>query len=734
MYEGAGDDRSGADTHLECGMHVGAQDGLLTPRPLELPQPPGAPPLGMAPIFGARDLAGYPPAAPDLVPFEPEPRPDAEESLPSRRSTSRTSGKRTTAASGASAASASAAAALSSVPRAAQLDPPPSPATPRSRQLRRTKTVGSTARKQRVGIGEAAGIRLSVSHTASSAGRKTEVLPPRDESQVVRKVKPCRTEATSDDVIRELGLELNGSNQRLVILRQSLEAAHQNSEAVVDRLREAHRRIDELEGMREEDRKKWLDTVECWRKHMDENDEKATKERDALTAERDSFENQARAANEMERDVNQAKAKLNEATAEGEGVVGFNGADGVQGCLVDMADGVQSVVIAMKGVVNALQVEKDRLETTVRELTTSVQTYSRRECEYEQRLEAMSSEARRVEEVAIQAAEEQQQEQCRKLSAMRDQFVLQQRQYEANIADLRIDLSTAATCRDEQIVALTHGYDATIAELEAELFRDKQTSTDAIDAMKNEILQLEATLKEQSEQADQIRQDADNQLAEKRRELQEIAKQLTGLEEQAQECMAERALAKTNEACFLEQVEALQSKLKDYELQMLKKDRLILSAAEREACLRKQCDEAAVKHAALQEQKAGLEKVAEALQIQLTAAQRRSDQAEHSAAAAERQSRRRQSELERVREELAVKDAHLEDLRHKALQHQLEAQQLRARVVDSSLAFRRGMPEAAATPPEPRPSPVRLVGGSPFPALSPPLPAYPPFPTTILEP
>ena len=72
-----------------------------------------------------------------------------------------------------------------------------------------------------------------------------------------------------------------------------MEDAERRNNALTERLRGAHERISSLETVREDDRRKWLTTVESWRVHLHSSTDKHLRDKEGLELRLSAYEQQS---------------------------------------------------------------------------------------------------------------------------------------------------------------------------------------------------------------------------------------------------------------------------------------------------------------------------------------------------------------------------------------------------------------------------------------------------------
>ena len=523
---------------------------------------------------------------------------------------------------------------------------------------------------------------------------------------------------SQDAIIHELGTELSAANERYIETRRtleaSLEASQQNNINLVERLKESNTRIDTLEALREEDRVKWLSTVESWKTHLEETDAKAKRDRETLELRLQAYEQSLQFSDDLgsllqtaeqrattlQRQLDEAKAELRTELEQTQRL-----AEDVEGAKKDLlaalaeqthsaeqAALLQTMVTSLRTELTKSSVEKDSLQLRIEDLHDQIAKLSTQiavtESDFSQHkenhiliLDKAQADAR-VDLQNLCSAHEV--EMCK----LRRDLQVRSEQYEDELGGVRHDILTQSHAHEDEVAALQREFDATLLRLRAQQQQEKKLDHDAAEALKAEIADLEGRSREALSTADGLQAQHDERLFEKTKEIHELSIHLEAAKKTAKTLEAENQVFVRNTAFLETQLEDLQGKQRDDHAKILLGERHLVAAQEREALLRAQVAEAEAKHGVLSERLAHVAAESESASSQLLQERRKIEAAKNNASIEERNARRLEAEGCRLREELRLRDANLEEMRAKSVQQQVDMQQMRLKLVEANITRR----------------------------------------------
>ena len=518
-----------------------------------------------------------------------------------------------------------------------------------------------------------------------------------------------------DQMIHELGRELSTSNERYNEAKRQLESTLESSQGnnvnLISRLKDANARIDTLEKLREEDRLKWLATVESWKSHLDETDSKSRKDRETLELRLSAYEQSIQFSDDLSallqkseqrllesnRDLDTQKAQYRELAKQNEDVEAeasaakrdLQAAMAEQSHVAEQATFLQTMVTSLRSELSKSSVEKEGLESRLEGMHANAEKLSislaatSREVEQQKENHAILLENCQAEHRSEMASRQNDNE--LELNKLRREISVRTQQYEDEIGGLRHDLVSQSHTHENEVNTLQREFDTSLTRLRTQHQQEKRLDTEMLEALKQEIKELEVRSQETLQALDNTQTHADEKLFSKTKEVHDMKAEVAGLQQNVKAVESENQVFVRNQAFLETQLEDLQTKQREDLSKILHHERMLVTAQERDSATKGHLAESEAKNAVLQERLTTVLTENEQLSTQLTQAYRKVDHVKNNVSIGERQAKRQHSDAERLREECIMKDTLIEELRGKVVVQQMDVQQLRLKLVEASL-------------------------------------------------
>eukprot|EP01060_Flectonema_neradi_P039035 TRINITY_DN8427_c0_g1_i2.p1 TRINITY_DN8427_c0_g1~~TRINITY_DN8427_c0_g1_i2.p1 ORF type:complete len:786 (+),score=190.00 TRINITY_DN8427_c0_g1_i2:42-2399(+) len=528
------------------------------------------------------------------------------------------------------------------------------------------------------------------------------------------------------DVIAALEKELLEVTQQAYTSKNAMEDAERRNVAVTERLRAAHERISSLESIREDDRRKWLATVESWRVHLHSSTEKHLRDKEGFELRLSAYEQQSLSSDGLTQVLHASDLRNKELLAEVD-LLRKQLADSevTKKVLAEEAENSKKDVVTttheasliaeqvtlqqqisegLRDELATCKTEKEGLEGRIQQLHNQIELLTEKGAitisqltVHNEELEAQIQKSTAAHKSEIDLLSEEHRLGLEKLVAdnsdslanverkwtetvakLQQETTLQIEQYEEAVNTLKNDAKMTAKKQAWEIDAIRKDFSEALKSQRETAAENSQRDEDLIAGLKAELIDCEKKLADAHAQFEINLSESEDKNLTKTKEHQLMSNKLAQLESQIQQYSQEAIQNASTISALESEVNSLKIQLSEQTVAQREQETQLRAAADREALLRSEKQADVIKITSLSEQLLVTTTESESLMTQLNQSQRRSEHSKQATETLERQTKRHLSESERLKAALDIKDQHLEAARSKVIELQIELEHYRA--------------------------------------------------------